>query len=109
MQQQRDFTQYAVILNERDNVATALADMPPGAYALPSVGAGEVIALPEEVKAGFKVALRAIGKGRKVYKYGYAIGLAERDIGPGECVHIHNIASAVGRSEGADGHGPGHD
>ena len=86
---------YAVILNDKDNVATALVDLPAGDYMLGS-GAGETaISVPEDIRAGFKLAISDIGKGEQIYKYGYLIGLATEDIAKGDCVHVHNLISSV--------------
>lgn len=91
----KNLKDYAVILSDKDNVATALVDLPAGDYVLDS-GAGQVVvAVPEDIKAGFKVALSEIDKGEPIYKYGYAIGLATQDIKSGNCVHVHNLISAV--------------
>ena len=85
----------AVILSDKDNVATALVDLPAGDYMLGS-GAGQpTITLPEDIKAGFKLAISDIGKGEQIYKYGYLIGLATEDIAKGDCVHVHNLISSV--------------
>jgi altronate dehydratase len=40
---------------------------------------------------GHKVASTRIAAGRPVIKYGHSIGLASRDIQPGEWVHVHNV------------------
>jgi len=86
---------YAVILSDKDNVATALVDLPAGDYALGS-GAGEAaITVPEDIEAGFKLALSDIRKGESIYKYGYVIGLATEDIEKGDYVHVHNLISSV--------------
>jgi len=93
--QRQNFEDYAVILSDKDNVATALVDLPAGDYLLGS-GAGEAaIAVPEDIKAGFKLALSDIRKGESIYKYGYVIGLATEDIAKGEYVHVHNLISSV--------------
>jgi hypothetical protein len=85
----------AIVLNERDNVATALVDMPAGEYVLEAAGRAGSLVLPEDVRAGFKLALAPIRAGEAVRKYGCAIGTARMDIQPGECVHVHNIRSSV--------------
>ena len=92
MTSQRSLADFAIVLNEADNVATALVDMPPGPYALADRGE---IRLGEAVRAGFKVAVRPIACGERIIKYGHSIGRAEADIQPGQCVHVHNMASAV--------------
>ena len=93
--QRQNFEDYAVILSDKDNVATALVDLPPGDYMLCS-GAGEAaITVPEDIEAGFKLALSDIRRGESIYKYGYVIGLATEDIEKGEYVHVHNLISSV--------------
>ena len=95
MSQRMNFMDYAVILSDEDNVATALVDLPAGDYMIGS-GAGEAaITVPEDIRAGFKLALSDIGKGEHIYKYGYVIGLATEDIEKGNCVHVHNLISSV--------------
>lgn len=91
--QRQNFEDYAVILSDKDNVATALVDLPAGDYMLGSDEA--TITVPEDIKAGFKLALSNIGKGESIYKYGYVIGLATEDIEKGEYVHVHNLISSV--------------
>ena len=56
--------------------------------------AGGVV-LAQDIPTGHKLAARAIGAGEPVIKYGYPIGVAERDIAPGEHVHTHNLRSAL--------------
>ncbi len=93
MQEKRSFTEYAIVLNEKDNVATALGDMPEGDYVLPSPESTSVITVRQHIKGGFKVAVSHIHPGDKVYKYGHVIGVAVAEIRPGDCVHIHNMTS----------------
>ncbi len=42
---------------------------------------------------GHKYALKDIGKGESIIKYGYPIGLATEDIRAGEYVHTHNVVT----------------
>jgi hypothetical protein len=93
MQKKRKLIDYAVVLNEKDNVATALLDMPKGDYRFSSPGAAIVITLAEDIKAGFKVAIAHILPRDTIYKYGYPIGVAREEIHPGDCVHVQNMAS----------------
>ena len=91
----KNLTDCAVILGDRDNVATALVDLSAGDYLLGSGASQATITVPEDIRAGFKVALVDIGKGEPIYKYGYVIGVATEDIRKGHCVHVHNLVSAV--------------
>jgi hypothetical protein len=91
----RSLTDFAVILSEKDNVATALVDMPAGEYIFSSGESGTTITVPEDIMAGFKVALSDISEAKPIFKYGYMIGKAKVDIKKGHCVHIHNLISSV--------------
>ncbi len=95
MSQCRNLADYAVILSEKDNVATAVIDLPAGDYILSSGESETAITVSEDIRAGFKIALSDIDTSEPVYKYGYIIGLAIADIKKGECVHIHNLISSV--------------
>ena len=95
MSQCRNLKDYAVVLSEKDNVATALIDLPAGDYMFESGENQTTITVLEDIKAGFKLALLDIGKGESIYKYGYVIGLATADIEKGRCVHVHNLISSV--------------
>ncbi len=43
------------------------------------------------IPIGHKLAIKAIGKGDTIIKYGVDIGKAVADIGPGEHLHVHNV------------------
>ncbi|MHC4594263.1 MAG: UxaA family hydrolase [Planctomycetota bacterium] len=95
MNQPRNLTDYAIILSDKDNVATALVDMPAGDYMSNSGKSRTTITVLEDISAGFKLALSDIRKAEPVYKYGYVIGTAKIDIKEGHCVHVHNLVSTV--------------
>lgn len=76
-------------IHPSDNVAVALHAVSSGQSPLPHLVARN------NVQAGHKIALCAIGSGQQIVKYGYSIGVATRDILPGEHVHVHNMASAL--------------
>ena len=59
-----------VLIHENDNVKVCLAD-------------------------GHKYAVRQIGAGEPVIKYGFPIGVATKDIAPGERVHTENLKTAL--------------
>lgn len=81
-----------IVINEADNVAVAMRDIPAGGeVALP--GGGTVTALVD-VPVGHKVALVALREGDAVVKYGESIGVASMDISAGDWVHTHNIKPA---------------
>lgn len=95
MSEMRNLMDYAVVLHASDNVATAMVDVPPGRYECVRDGSRSVIDVPEQIAAGFKLALCDIDRSERIYKYGYVIGLAEEDIKAGRCVHVHNMSSLV--------------
>jgi altronate dehydratase small subunit len=90
----------ALVLSERDNVATLLEDATSGSEVMVRLGkeSNPVKAL-EEITFGFKIAVADIVKGGSIIKYGEPIGLASRDIKKGELVHIHNLEGARGRGD----------
>lgn len=77
----------AIRLDETDNVATAVRVLEPGEEVL------GIVAM-ERVGRGHKIALRAIGCGEAVTKYGQFIGNASSDIAAGVHVHTHNVSFA---------------
>ena len=85
----------AILLNERDNVATALTDLQRGETIC--VGLGGVshrVILAEDIEFGHKLSLCEIAEGQEVLKYGLPIGKALADIPAGAWVHVHNCRSA---------------
>jgi SAF domain len=86
----------ALVISERDNVATALEPLEPGR---PLEIAGLSIRIAERIESGHKVALRSIAVGQAVIKYGSPIGVASAPIAPGEHVHTHNLSSSRGRGD----------
>jgi len=89
----------AIIMNELDNVATALVSLDVGKV---SVHIGEKsieIELKEAVLIGHKFSLKYIGKGENVIKYGQIIGKASAPIESGRHVHTHNVESLRGRGD----------
>lgn len=76
-----------------DNVATLLMDTEPGVVAVRGEGQAHEVPVTQPIRMGHKVALREIGEGKPVVKYGVTIGVATRPIAPGEWVHLHNCKS----------------
>ena len=76
-------------IDPADNVAVAL-------WAIPRGHAANGLRVTDDVPAGHKVALRPIRQSEPVLKFGYPIGVATRDIAPGEHVHVQNVASCDG-------------
>ena len=86
----------AIVVSERDNVATALEPLDAGT-ALPIGDA--TIAVRDRIPEGHKIAIQAIAAGAAVVKYGSPIGTATTDIAAGAHVHTHNLASTRGRGD----------
>jgi transcription elongation GreA/GreB family factor len=87
-------SQKAILLNVKDDVATALTDLATGDSV--SVSLDEVsseVTLREDIQFGHKYALRDIAKGEDILKYGLPIGKALTDIQAGDWVHVHNCRS----------------
>jgi hypothetical protein len=87
-------SQKAILLNVKDDVATALTDLTAGESIDVSLNdvSSEVV-LREDIQFGHKYALRDIAKGENILKYGLPIGQALDDIKAGAWVHVHNCRS----------------
>ena len=96
--------QKAIILNPKDNVATALADLKTGDILELEVG-GETlkVKLATDIPFGHKLSLSKIESNSPVIKYGEVIGVASTTIEPGDYVHIHNVVSTRGRGDLEEG------
>ncbi len=94
----------ALVLTDKDNVATTLEDVEAGAEVAVRLG-GKVTSIEtlERIPFGFKVAVADIAKGSHVLKYGESIGIASSSIKRGELVHIHNLEGGRGRGDLARG------
>ncbi len=86
-------TMVALRINEKDNVAVALADLRRGERA--AFAGGAVTAL-EDIAGGHKIALGDIKRGGAVIKYGFPIGTARAAIEAGRWVHTHNLETGLG-------------
>ncbi len=83
-----------IVINVKDNVATALDGLEKGATVSVELKGGvEDIQLVSDVPKGHKLALRPIKKGEAVIKYGETIGRAVSKVARGEHVHVHNLVS----------------
>lgn len=91
-----------IVLDMKDNVATALRDLDgpaPVSIANPD-GSRVTLEITVPIKLGHKVAIVPIAKDTPVIKHGEPIGLATAPISPGAHAHIHNIVS-LSRVSGA--------
>ena len=87
----------AILMNERDNVATALFPIDKNEKTMIVYNNGtvsEVMAL-DDIDRYHKIAIKTIEKNEIVYKYGEIIGRATQLIKVGEHVHVNNIESVM--------------
>jgi altronate dehydratase small subunit len=83
---------YAKLIDEKDNVATAVADCVTGdELTVKSKGKETLCKCNHDIPFGHKIAIVDIKKGDKIMKYGEAIGSASQDIRKGDWVHTHNV------------------
>ena len=84
----------AIVINEKDNVATALELLNAGTTASMQIhGRVEEITLLSDIPMGHKFALEDMEEGEAVIKYGEPIGQSTTKITRGEHVHVHNVVS----------------
>ena len=81
------------VVDSRDNVATAMTDLPKGPVnRIGAVADGELDLL-QPLTSGHKAALRDIAPGDAIIKYGAVIGIARCAAARGEWIHVHNLKS----------------
>ena len=90
--------QVAILLNPKDDVATALTQLAAGQTVNVTLDDGNTSVtctteLREDIQFGHKYALRDIAQGEPILKYGLPIGNALEDIPAGAWVHVHNCRS----------------
>jgi altronate dehydratase small subunit len=90
----------AIVINRKDNVATALQTLAAGrAVQVETQDHLEEVTLLSEIPQGHKFALRDIEDGGLVIKYGEPIGKSMTTIKRGAHVHVHNVVSPVRKGE----------
>ena len=90
----------AILIDKKDNVATALRQMGKGDSISVAIDDRSVsVVLLQDIPFGHKFALIDIQQGDAIIKYGEVIGLATKPIRQGEHVHIHNVESQRGRGD----------
>ena len=78
----------SIRISPQDNVAVALHPLSKG-------GVHQGATLLEDIQQGHKFALRPIGAGEPIIKYGYPIGRAKCGIAAGAWVHVHNVETGL--------------
>ncbi len=92
--------QKAIMMNEKDNVATLLTDVDKNDVVQVRTGEKSVeVRVQGKIQFGHKFAMKKISKGENVIKYGEAIGQATQDIREGQHVHVHNVESLRARGD----------
>ena len=82
----------AIIVEPQDNVVVAIEPIKKGeTVTYMCAGEQKTITALEDITIYHKLAACDIKKGEPIVKYGEHIGLAARDIKPGEHVHTHNL------------------
>lgn len=89
----------ALRLKDEDNVAVCLRAVALGTEL--DFGAARV-RVSADIPTGHKIALRKIGTGEFILKYGQTIGKASLPIAAGAHVHVHNVESIRGRGDLAE-------
>ena len=85
----------AVCMDPKDSVVTVTAPIEAGDAVCWLWGKDRYsITAVEKIPLYHKIAVRAVAKGDFVIKYGEKIGIATRDIAPGQHVHVQNLESA---------------
>jgi sugar lactone lactonase YvrE len=88
----------AALLKPNDDVATALADLAAGTVVRLAQGSVErEVRLTETIPLGFKFAVRDLGLGLRIRKYGEYIGRLTGDVRAGARVHDHNLETSARR------------
>jgi altronate dehydratase small subunit len=83
----------ALVLDQKDNVGVALADLAAGDICLVTEDGGKQyqVAVLEKIPFGHKFSLTDIAKDNAVYKYGEEIGKMKVEIKKGGWIHSHNM------------------
>ena len=90
----------AIILNDKDNIATALTKLAAGeVIQLEMIGRTLSVTLLDAIPFGHKFSLTRIKPNSPVTKYGEKIGEATANIQPGQHVHVHNVGGTRGRGD----------
>lgn len=91
---------HALVIKSKDNVATAIQDIPAGKTAVVGVDEGTItVKVHQGIDLGHKFAIKDIAEGEDVIKYSCVIGRATRGIKIGEHAHIQNMESLRGRGD----------
>jgi altronate dehydratase small subunit len=89
-----------LLAHDNDNVGNAVEDIGKGDdFAYVYDGKSVQCKAIDDIRFGFKVAVRDIPVNGEILKYNQTVGRASRFIRTGECVHIHNVEGTRGRGD----------
>jgi len=92
--------QSAIVIDKKDNVATALRQLEEGRSMRVEIGDDAVeVTLLQTIPFGHKFALSDVQPGEPIVKYGEIMGLATKKIVKGEHTHVHNVEGPKGRGD----------
>ncbi len=92
--------QQLVVINLKDNVATATRELKKDQELRVEIGGEQVVlTMKEDIRFGHKVAIMDLVKGQDIIKYGEVMGTATADVFKGEHIHVHNVVSQRGRGD----------
>ena len=83
----------AIVLHPDDDVAVLVEPAQAGARIDITGRPGAPLVARRALPLGHKIALRALGPGAPVRKYGEIIGTLTAPVAPGDHVHVHNLTS----------------
>lgn len=91
---------YALVMDRKDHVATAIKDIAAG-ETIPYAVSGHTASITamEPIPFGHKIAIVDIREGEDVRKYGEVIGRATAEIAKGKHVHVQNVEGIRGRGD----------
>ena len=85
-----------IVLHPDDSVAIAADELAPGTTVAAANSVHGKIVARDAVPRGHKIALRDLGAGDAVLKFGQPIGITTAAVASGEHVHVHNLTVAQG-------------
>ncbi|MCQ6560789.1 UxaA family hydrolase [Paenibacillus mendelii] len=92
----------ALVVDPKDDVATALRDLTAGETVQYRSGHDVTsVQVKNDIPFGHKLAIRDMETGTHVRKYGEVIGQSTMAIQTGEHVHVHNVEGIRGRGDQA--------
>lgn len=96
----------ALVMDERDHVATAIKDLQAGEQITYLKQHQRIeLTLLDSIPFGHKIAIESVPAGTDIRKYGEIIGRTTIAIEAGQHVHVHNVEGIRGRGDQANPQG----